>query len=50
MAAWLIPALKMVLPHMGTILSVATPVFTKKKSDTSSSDPGRAIPVKVLVH
>ena len=36
MAAWLIPALKMVLPHMGTILSVATPVFTKKKSDTSS--------------
>ncbi len=36
MAAWLIPALKMVLPHMGMILSVATPVFTKKKSDTSS--------------
>ena len=36
MAAWLIPALKMVLPHMGTILSVATPVFTKKKADTSS--------------
>ena len=35
MAAWLIPALKMVLPHMGTILSVATPVFTKK-ADTSS--------------
>jgi hypothetical protein len=36
MAAWLIPALKMVLPHMGTILSVATPVFTKKRADTSS--------------
>ncbi len=36
MAAWLIPALKMVLPHMGTILSVATPVFTKKQTDTSS--------------
>ncbi|MEI8385363.1 MAG: hypothetical protein WCF51_05300 [Nitrosomonadaceae bacterium] len=36
MAAWLIPALKMVLPHMGTILSVAAPVFTKKKADTSS--------------
>ena len=36
MAAWLIPALKMVLPHIGTILSVATPVFTKKKADTSS--------------
>jgi len=36
MAAWLIPALKMALPHMGTILSVAAPVFTKKKADTSS--------------
>ena len=30
MAAWLIPALKAVLPHVGTILSVAVPVFTKK--------------------
>jgi hypothetical protein len=30
MAAWLIPALKVVLPHLGTIISVAKPVFTKK--------------------
>jgi hypothetical protein len=30
MAAWLIPALKAVLPHVGTIISVAAPVFTKK--------------------
>lgn len=30
MAAWLIPALKAVLPHIGTIISVAVPVFTKK--------------------
>lgn len=29
MAAWLIPALKAVLPHVGTIISAATPVFTK---------------------
>jgi len=33
MAVWLIPALKAVLPHIGTILSVAVPVFTKKNSD-----------------
>jgi uncharacterized protein YlxW (UPF0749 family) len=31
MAAWLIPALKLVLPHVGTIFSAAAPVFTKKK-------------------
>jgi hypothetical protein len=30
MAAWLIPALKAVLPHVGTIISAAVPVFTKK--------------------
>lgn len=30
MPAWLIPALKAVLPHVGTIVSAASPVFTKK--------------------
>ena len=34
MAAWLIPALKAVLPHVGTIVSAATPVFTKKTDAT----------------
>jgi len=33
MAAWLIPALKAVLPHVGTIISAAAPVFTKKGVD-----------------
>src|SRR6266566_6705664 len=33
MAAWLIPALKAVLPHIGTIISAATPVFTRKNAD-----------------
>lgn len=37
MAAWLIPALKAVLPHVGTIISTAAPVFTKKKDDVASS-------------
>jgi hypothetical protein len=35
MAAWLIPALKAVLPHIGTIISTASPVFTKKKADAA---------------
>jgi|SRR5688500_654088 len=32
MATWLIPALKAVLPHIGTIISATSPVFTKKKA------------------
>jgi len=37
MAAWLIPALKAVLPHVGTIIAAATPVFTKKKADAAAN-------------
>ena len=33
MAAWLLPALKAVLPHVATIISAAAPVFTKKKAE-----------------
>jgi multidrug resistance efflux pump len=39
MASWLIPALKAVLPHVGTIISAATPVFTKKKADAANPGP-----------
>jgi DNA-directed RNA polymerase sigma subunit (sigma70/sigma32) len=38
MAGWLIPALRAVLPHVGDIVSMARPVFTKKSAD--ASDPG----------
>lgn len=38
MATWLIPALKAILPHVGTIISTATPVFTRKKAE-AASDP-----------
>ena len=37
MAAWLIPALKLVLPHVGTIFSAAAPVFTKKKPEEAAT-------------
>lgn len=37
MPAWLIPALKAVLPHVGTIVSVAVPAFTKKRTDAGEN-------------
>lgn len=37
MAAWLIPALKAVLPHVGTIVSAAAPAFTKKAAGADAS-------------
>jgi uncharacterized protein YlxW (UPF0749 family) len=37
MPAWLIPALKAVLPHIGTIVSAATPVFTKKSTEAAAN-------------
>lgn len=37
MAAWLIPALKAVLPHVGTIVSAAAPAFTKKRVEVMAN-------------
>ncbi len=37
MPAWLIPALKSVLPYVGTIVSAAAPVFTKKSADAAAN-------------
>ncbi len=36
MAAWFLPALKAILPHVGNIISVAVPVFTRKSADTTN--------------
>ena len=33
MAAWLVPALKAILPHVATIISAAAPVFTNRKAE-----------------
>ncbi len=35
MATWLIPALKAILPHIGTIISATAPAFTQKRPDAS---------------
>jgi len=37
MAPWLIPALKAVLPHVGTIISAAAPVFTSKSGKSAGT-------------
>ena len=37
MAAWFIPALKAILPHVGSIVSVALPVFTTRKADEAAA-------------
>ncbi len=39
MAPWLIPALKAVLPHLGTIVSAAAPAFTRKSADAGANQP-----------
>lgn len=36
MAVWIIPVLKAVLPHLGTILKAAGPIFTKLKGDETA--------------
>lgn len=33
MAAWLVPAVKVILPYLSSIVAAATPVFTTRKSD-----------------
>lgn len=38
MAAWFIPALKAILPHVGTIVGAAAPVFTRKSTE-KEADP-----------
>ncbi len=37
MPAWLIPAIKAVLPHVGTIVSAAKPVFTRRTGAADSA-------------
>lgn len=37
MAVWLAPALKAVLPHLGTIVSAVAPVFTRKQAEAAAN-------------
>jgi hypothetical protein len=37
MPAWLIPAIKAVLPHVGTIVAAASPAFTRKNAAADQS-------------
>jgi hypothetical protein len=38
MPGWFLPAVKLVLPHLGTIVSAAKPAFTKKKGAADSEN------------
>lgn len=38
MAPWIIPALKAVLPHVGTIVSAAQPMFSKTRTSSGVAD------------
>lgn len=38
MPVWLAPALKAVLPHLGTIVSAVAPAFTRKPADASTNN------------
>lgn len=38
MASWFKPALKAVLPHVGTIIEAAKPIFTKPKFKSNGAD------------
>jgi uncharacterized membrane protein len=37
MAAWLLPAVKVILPYLSSIVAAATPVFTTRKSDGAAA-------------
>jgi len=43
MPPWLIPILKAVLPHVGTIISATTPVFTKFTKKSADAVPNQTI-------
>jgi uncharacterized protein YlxW (UPF0749 family) len=39
MAGWLVPALKAVLPHVGTIITAAAPAFTRRAPEAAAVEP-----------
>jgi len=40
MAGWLIPTLKAILPHVSDVVSAVRPVFTRKRAETVTANPG----------
>lgn len=46
MASWIIPALKAVLPHVGTIVSAAKPMFTKPRYEAATEGFSEHAPVE----
>jgi hypothetical protein len=40
MPAWFLPAVKLILPHVGDIVAAAKPAFTKKKATIAGDEGG----------
>lgn len=40
MPGWFLPAVKLVLPHLGTIVAAAKPAFTKQKAAVAGDENG----------
>jgi hypothetical protein len=40
MPSWLLPAVKLILPHVGTIITAAKPAFTKLRGGEAARAPG----------
>jgi hypothetical protein len=40
MPGWFLPAVKLVLPHLGTIVAAAKPAFTKRKAAVADDENG----------
>jgi hypothetical protein len=40
MPSWLLPAVKLILPHVGTIITAAKPAFTKRRGEEAAPAAG----------
>ena len=43
MPAWLLPAVKLILPHVGNIVAATKPVFTRRREATDENTVGKQI-------
>lgn len=48
MYAWVLPTVKAILPHVGTIVAAAQPMFKKRKVDQTVREDERVIQEQIL--
>ena len=47
MPSWLLPIVKLLLPHVGDIVAAAKPTFTKRKSGDAVVEQGALVPQQI---